>query len=190
MTARMRGSTLISTLAVVREMNPGPRPEEWIRSCPNETQQLLTRTIIAIEWVPADLIAPFLQVLLQRFCMRDELRFRKLMRAVFKRDFLLTHRTLVNTMTTSLLLPKLPMIWSSVFDGSTARAQLLSTDDNVYRGLIEIRDFVCQSTIFGLLFDALIEQLVVHAGARNYLVTRTRESHRDGVYNCDYMITF
>lgn len=190
MSARLKGGTLLSTMAVVRELNPGPRPDDWIRSCPQETQQLLTRTLLAIEWVSVDLIAPFLQVLLTQFCQRDEQRFRKLMRAVFKRDFNNTYRMILNTMTGALLIPRLPAIWANGFDGGVLKAQVSSSAENVHRGQVEIRDFVCQSAIYGLVFDAFLEQLVVQVGARNHLVTRTRESHRDGVYSCDYMLTF
>jgi len=190
MSARLKGGTLLTTMAVVRELNPGPRAEDWVRACPPETQLLLRRTLLAIEWISADLFAPFLQVLLVQACQRDENRFRKLMRVVFGRENNSTYRLTQNTLTAALLIPRLPGIWSSRFDGGTLKAQLSSADEHVRRGVVEIRDFQCESSIYGLVFDAFLEQMVIQVGARNYMVTRTRESHLGGIYNCDYLLTF
>ncbi len=81
MPTRIKGASLINTIGILREVLGGSRFQEIVTRCPVQTQNLIRRTLIALEWVPLEQWAPFLQAIYEHICHKDEPQFRRLMRA-------------------------------------------------------------------------------------------------------------
>ena len=187
MPARIKGATILSTISLVREACPPQKYQELVANCPPETQQLLRRTLVALEWLPADVWAPFLVILLNQICRRDEGKLRRLMRGVFQRDFTTTYRASLAGMTADGLLTKLPTLWPLLFDGGSLRAQALGTSGTV---LVELREFPTVSTIYAVVCEAYVEQLFTMVTAGRVEVRRLREQLSNGLLSCDYTLTY
>lgn len=187
MAARIKGATLLSTMALVREACPPQQYQELIASCPVDTQQLLRRTLVALEWLSVDTWSPFLVALHQQICRRDDGKMRKLMRAVFKRDFSTTYRASLTGLTIDTLVPKLPTLWPLLFDGGSLRGQAVGSSGTV---LVELRDFATSSTIYSIVCEAYVEQLFSMVTPGRVEVRRLREQHSDGQLSCDCTLTY
>jgi len=187
MPARIKGATILSTISLVREACPPQKYQELVANCPPDTQQLLRRTLVALEWLPADVWAPFLVILLNQICRRDEGKLRRLMRGVFQRDFTTTYRASLAGMTADGLLTKLPTLWPLLFDGGSLRAQALGTSGTV---LVELREFPTVSTIYAVVCEAYVEQLFTMVTAGRVEVRRLREQLSNGLLSCDYTLTY
>lgn len=190
MTTRVKGATLINTMAIVRELLPPQRFHQLIDQCPVETQHILKRTLVAVEWIPVDNWSPFMEAIFEHVARRDEDQYRRLMRAVCKRDFTTVYRTYLNGVTARALIAKLPQLWSSYFEGGVLTTRETASHDGVTQAQAEVREFESKSMIFAPMIHAFIEQLLIMTGAQKLLVTRVRDGRRDGLMSCDYLITF
>lgn len=187
MAARIKGATLLSTMALVREACPPHKYQELVAACPTDTQQLLRRTLVALEWLSVDIWSPFLLALHQQVCRRDDGKLRKLLRAVFKRDFSTTYRASLTGLTPETLIPKLPTLWPLLFDGGALRGQAVGSSGTV---LIELREFACSSNIYSIVSDAYVEQLFSMVTPARVELRRLREQHSDGMLSCDATLTY
>lgn len=190
MLTRVRGATLINTMALVRELVTSQRYQQLIDQCPSETQHILRRTLVAVEWIPVDNWSPFMEAIFEHVVRRDEDQYRRLMRAVCKRDFTNVYRTTLNGVTARALISMLPQLWNTFFDSGVLTTREIASHDGVTQAQAEIRDFETKSMIFAPMIHAFIEQLLIMTGAQKLLVTRVRDSRRDGFMSCDYLITF
>jgi hypothetical protein len=187
MAARIKGAALLSTMALVREACPHQKYLEMVASCPPDTQQLMRRTLVALEWIPVDTWSPFLVALHRELCRGEDGKMRKLMRAIFKRDFSTTYRASLNGLTVETLLNKLPSLWPLLFDGGSLRGQAVGSSGTV---LIELRDFATSSTIYSIVCEAYVEQLFAMVTPGRVEVRRLREQHSDGQLSCDCTLTY
>lgn len=187
MAARIKGATLLSTMALVREACPPQKYQELVASCPVATQKLLRGTLVALEWLSVDVWGPFLVALHQQLCRRDDAKMRKLMRAVFKRDFSTTYRALLAGLTPETLLPKLPTLWPLLLDGGTLRGQAVGNSGTV---LIELREFATSTKIYTIVCEAFVEQLFSMVTPGRVELLRLREQHSDGQLSCDCTLTY
>src|SRR5262249_4274505 len=153
-----------------------------ITSCPIETQQLLRRTLVAVEWIPLDDWAPFLTQLYERTCRRDEKAYRKFFRAVCKRDFSTVYRVYLSQPEPEIVLNKLSNIWSPYFDsGSLTLAPRSSKEAEIDEEspptviALEMRDLETSHQLYAITLQAYLEQLMVMAGATRCTVQRARE---------------
>lgn len=190
MPTRVKGATLINTMALVRELVPPQRYQQLIDQCPSDTQHILKRTLVAVEWIPVDNWSPFMEAVFEHVARRDEDQYRRLMRAVCKRDFTTVYRTYLNGVSARALITKLPQLWSAYFDGGVMTTRETASHDGVTQAQAEVRDFESRSMIFAPVIHAFIEQLLSMTGAQKLLVTRVRDGRRDGLMSCDYLMTF
>lgn len=187
---RVKGAMLISTLALMRELVSPPQYQALLAACPPETQHLLQRTLVAFEWIPADVWSPFLDAIHDQIAKRDETRFGKIMRAVCKRDYTTTYRSHIHCVNPRALVAKAPQLWNLHFEGGSFTTREMASHDGVTQAQAEVRDFETKSMIYAPVIQALIEQLLSMTGAQKLLVTRVRDGRRDGMMNCDYLMTF
>lgn len=187
---RVKGAMLISTLALLRELISPSQYQALLAACPTETQNLLRRTLVAFEWIPADIWSPFLDALFEQVAQRDEARFGKIMRAVCKRDYTTTYRSHISGLNPRALVAKAPQLWSLHFEGGSFTTREVASHDGVTQAQAEVRDFETRSLIYAPLIQALLEQLLNLTGAQKLLVTRVRDGRRDGIMVCDYLMTF
>jgi hypothetical protein len=190
MQIRVKGATLINTMAVVRELVSPQRYQFLINQCPVETQHLLKRTLVAVELIPVDSWSPFMDAIFEHIAGRDENQYRRIMRVVCKRDFDGVYRSHINGVSARALIAKGPQIWNVYFDSGTLTTREIASHDGVTQAQAEVRDFETRSMIFAPTIHAYIEQLLIMTGAQKLLVTRVRDSRRDGVMSCDYLMTF
>lgn len=189
MAACIKGATIINTISIVREILGSDGTQSLIASCPRETQQLLRRTLMAVEWIDVDVWSPLLMGLLERVTGRDEVKYRRLVRAVCKRDFSGMYRIYLQNVDPPALLDKVQSIWSAYFDSGTLSAAALEPKNGTQQTVIELRNLVSSSPIYLATVHAYIEQLLTMAGAQKSVVQRRRESHLDGRLSCDYLVT-
>lgn len=187
MAARIKGATVLSTMALVREACPPQKYQELVAACPPDTQQLLRRTLVALEWLSVDVWSPFLVVLQQQICRRDDAKLRKLLRAVFKRDFSTTYRASLTGLTPETLIPKLPTLWQLLFDSGSLRGQAVGSSGTI---LIELRDFASSSSIYSVVCEAYVEQLFSMVTPARVELRRLREQHSEGILSCDSTLTY
>lgn len=189
MGSSIKGATIINTLSVLRELVGSEGAQAIVASCPRETQQLLRRTLMAVEWINVDVWSPFLAAILERVTGRDELKYRRLIRAVCKRDFSGLYRVYLQNADPISLLAKVQSIWSAYFDSGTLSASALEPKSGVQQSLLELRGLESTSPIYLATVQAYIEQLLIMVGAPKSSVQRRRESHLDGRLACDYLVT-
>jgi hypothetical protein len=187
---RVKGAMLISTLALMRELISPQQYQALLAACPTETQHLLQRTLVAFEWIPADVWSPFLDAIFDQVAKRDETRFSKIMRAVCKRDYTTTYRSHINGLNPRTLVGKAPQLWGLHFEGGSFVTREVASHDGVTQAQAEVRDFETRSLIYAPVIQAFLEQLLSMTGAQKLLVTRVRDSRREGVMVCDYLMTF
>lgn len=119
MSSRIKGVSLINTLAILREVLGGNRFQTLVSTCPQETQQLIRRTLIAGEWISVDVWAPFIQAVYEHVFRKEEAPFRRLLRAVCKRDFSTVYRQYVTQTSPQEVLDKVSSIFGAYFDGGS-----------------------------------------------------------------------
>lgn len=190
MPVRVKGATLINTMAVMRELLPAQRYQALISGCPVETQHLLRRTLVAVEWIPADVWSPFLDQVFEQVTQRDEVKFRRILRTVCARDFTTVNRRLIEGTNARGIIAKAPQLYGTYFDAGTFTTRELASHDGVTQAQGELRDFDARSMIHVIALHAFLEQLLTLAGAQRLLVTRVRDGRRDGLVTCDYLMTF
>lgn len=190
MPAKIKGATLINALAIVREIASPARLQALIDACPTETQQLMRRTLMAIEWISVDSWSPFLQILFDQLAARNEDHFRRLLRSICKRDFSSVYRIYIQGATPATILNKAPNIWSAYFDSGSLTTTELHVREGASRALLQMRDLETSSSIYAMTVHAYIEQLLIMTGAQTSTVQRLRETHRDTRLSCDFAISF
>ncbi len=189
MASSIKGATIINTVSVVRELMGSEGAQAIVAACPRETQQLLRRTLMAVEWIGVDVWSPFLNAVLERVAGRDELKYRRIMRAVCKRDFSGLYRVYLQNADPITLLAKVQSIWSAYFDSGTLSATALEPKNGLQQSLLELRGLESTAPIYLVTLHAYMEQLLVMVGAVKSSVQRRRESHLDGHLSCDYLVT-
>jgi hypothetical protein len=190
MPSRIKGGTILSTIGVIREVMDAARFQKLIDTCPVETQQLLRRTLMALEWVNVETWSPVLTTILERIAGGDEAKFRRFMRAVCKRDFSGMYRVYLQNATPASVLAKTATIWSAYFDSGTLTAGPLEPKNGSQQSLLELRNLESSSLIYLSAVHAYIEQILHMVDAKNPTVQRLREIRRDGRLSCDYIVSF
>ncbi len=185
----IKGATIINTVSILRELVGSDGAQAIVASCPRETQQLLRRTLMAVEWIDVDVWSPFLSAILERVAGRDELKYRRIMRAVCKRDFSGLYRVYLQNADPYILLDKVQSIWSAYFDSGTLSASALLPKNGQQQSLLELRGLESTAPIYLMTLHAYMEQLLIMVGAVKSSVQRRRESHLDGRLSCDFLVT-
>lgn len=186
MTAHIRGASLIHTLGILREVLGASRFQTIVESCPARTQQLIRRTVVALEWIPLELWSPFLQAIFEHTCHKDELQFRRLLRAVYKRDFTTLYRAHLQTTTPQAILQKAAELWASYFD--TGTLTLAPSETIGQSPIVQLRGMETSFPLYFVTMQAYLEQLMIMAGAPRCTIARAREQLTDGRLSCDYIV--
>lgn len=172
----------------MREVLGGTRFQEIVARCPIQTQNLIRRTLIALEWVPLEQWAPFLQAIFEHICNKDEPQFRRLMRAVCKRDFSTLYRSYVAQASPQSVLDKLDSIWTSYFDsGSLSLSPDLPEPDSKL-SKVQLRDLETSFPVYTIMVHAYLEQLMFMTGAKSCTIQRGNERQISGKFACDYTV--
>ncbi len=190
MPSRLKGATILNTLSILRENMDRQRFQSLVDACPPATQQFLQRTLMAVEWVSVDIWGPMLAVIFERLTNRDELKFRRFMRNVCKRDFAGPYRVYVLNADTTALLHKLQAIWSAYFDSGSLFATPKETVKDRQSYLLELRGLEAESVLYLFAVHAYIEQLLILVDAKNPVVTRQRDLQLVNRLSCDFTVTF
>lgn len=191
MATRVKGAAILDGVSVVREVCGAARFEKLALACPQDTQKLLQRTMMAIEWVSLDLWTPFLEVLHAQLALHDEPRFRRLLRAFCQRDFQTIYRPYIQSATAVSLCPKIPQIWSAYFDSGSLSPGALSVQNSVYAVSVQLRDLVSESPLVTIMVHSYIEQVLTMVGAKECVVARGKETRQQQTrYSCEYLIRF
>jgi hypothetical protein len=199
MSSRIKGVSLINTIAILGEVLGSNRFQTLVSTCPQETQQLIRRTLVAGEWISVDLWAPFVQAVFEHAFRKDEAQFRRLLRAVCKRDFSTVYRQFVTQTSPEEVLDNAANIWSAYFDSGTLSRVAspeeppadASSDDAATprtRIKLQLRDLDTHFPIYSIAMHAYLEQVLSMAGARQVSITRTLVKIREGKLSCDYLI--
>lgn len=190
MPTQVKGATINNSIAVFREFVGAPQFLDLADRCPPETQQLLRRTLVAVEWVPLEAWTPVLQIMLDHVCRKDEGLFRRLIRLVCKRDFSSTYRVYVNSTTPRTLLDKASNIWAIYFDTGSLRSSAVEIAAGQSQAVVALRELETNSSVFTIVVHAYLEQLIVMAGAERCVVQRSKEQLIFGRLSCDYLVQF
>ena len=188
MPAQIKGASLINTIGILREVLGVARFQEIVALCPPVTQNLIRRTLIAVEWVTLDHWAPFVQTIFEYICRKDEHQFRRLMRAVCKRDFSTLYRSYIAQSSPQGVLEKSSTIWSSYFDSGSLTLALVEPGQGAQQPTLEMRDLETSFPIYAMTMHAYLEQLMIMTGAQRCTIRRAREKLDGGKLSCDYII--
>lgn len=188
MAARIKGASLINTIGILREVLGVARFQEIVALCPPPTQNLIRRTLIAVEWVALDQWAPFVQTIYEYICRKDEHQFRRLMRAVCKRDFSTLYRSYIAQTSPLGVLEKSATIWSSYFDSGSLTMAPEARDSELQPPTLLMRDLETEFPVYAITMHAYLEQLMIMTGAQRCTIRRARERLESGKLSCDYII--
>ena len=188
MPTRIKGASLINTIGILREVLGGTRFQEIVARCPVQTQNLIRRTLIALEWVPLEQWAPFLQAIYEHVCHKDEPQFRRLMRAVCKRDFSTLYRSYISQASPQSVLGRMDGIWSSYFDSGSLLLAPDQPDVGSQRYTLQLRDLETQFSVYAMMMHAYLEQLMFMTGAKSCTIQRGHKTLENGKLSCDYTV--
>lgn len=188
MPTRIKGASLINTIGILREVLGGSRFQEIVTRCPVQTQNLIRRTLIALEWVPLEQWAPFLQAIYEHICHKDEPQFRRLMRAVCKRDFSTLYRSYISQASPQSVLDKLDTIWASYFDSGSLSLAPELPEPGAQKHTLQMRDLETGFSVYAMMMHAYLEQLMFMTGAKNCTIQRAQERLANGKLSCNYII--
>ncbi len=188
MSTRIKGASLINTIVILREALGANRFQAAVATCPPSTQQLVKRTLVAVEWIPLEDWAPFIEAIFDQICRKDEHQFRRLMRAVCKRDFSTVYRVYLNQATPQEILEKTSSIWAAYFDGGSLSLDTSGSVGGRPQMALKMRDLETTSRLYAIIMHAYLEQLLIMAGAQNSKVQRGKEQLQNGKLSCDYLI--
>ncbi len=188
--SRVKGVPLINSIGVLRDMLGPARLQAMTKLFPAESQQLFSRSLVALEWVPLDHWAPVLQVVFEQLFRKDELQFRRLIRAICKRDFSGVYRVYVKNTSPHEVLSKAASIWTAYFDTGSLTCEPAEVSSGLQQATLKMRDLHTEFPIFALVMLAYIEQILDMAGAENCTVQRGKELLMLGRLSCDYQISF
>lgn len=190
MPSQIKGSALINTVGIFREVIGASLFQALLDACPAETRQLLRRTLIALEWVSLDAWTPLMQAVLTGPCRGEEQQFRRLLRAVCKRDFTTVYRVYLNGASPETVLEKMPTIWSGYFDTGSLDVGTSQVEGNLQKVTLKMRDLETQFPLHTLTMHAYLEQILLMAGAKNLVIQRANEVSQRGKLSCDYSVQF
>lgn len=188
MAARIKGASLINTIGILREVLGVARFQEIVALCPPPTQNLIRRTLIAVEWVALDQWAPFVQTIFEYICRKDEHQFRRLMRAVCKRDFSTLYRSYIAQTSPQGVLEKSSTIWSSYFDSGSLVLAPAEPDQDPLQPTLQMRDLETSYPVYAMTMHAYLEQLMIMTGAQRCTIRRAHERLENNKLSCDYII--
>lgn len=188
MAARIKGASLINTIGILREVLGVARFQEIVALCPPPTQNLIRRTLIAVEWVALDQWAPFVQTIFEYICRKDEHQFRRLMRAVCKRDFSTLYRSYIAQTSPQGVLEKSSTIWSSYFDSGSLVLAPNEPGHDPLQPTLQMRDLETSYPVYAMTMHAYLEQLMIMTGAQRCTIRRARERLENNKLSCDYII--
>jgi len=191
MATQIKGAVILNCIAFLRETASSVRYEKLVSQCPVETRQLLSRSFMAVEWLNVDLWTPFLQVLHDDVARRDEVKFRRLIRAVCQRDFQSVYRPYVQKSNPLALCGKLQTIWSAFIDGGTLSNAVVSHKGNTTSVVVHLRDLETNSAIMPLVIQAYLEQLLSMVGAKDCVVSTSNVARSaSGCLSCEFEMSF
>ncbi len=190
MSSRIKGASIINTIAIMREVLGVNRFQAIVNSLPAETQQLIRRTLVAVEWVPLEVWSPFIQAVFEIACHRDEQQFRRVLRAVCKRDFSTVYRVHLNLASPHAVLNQSPSIWSAYFDTGSLTLESTEAQGDQEKVKLQMRDLETGFPLHALMMQAYLEQLMIMSGAQRCTVQREKENFRSGRLSCDYVVNF
>ncbi len=188
MAARIKGASLINTIGILREVLGVARFQEIVALCPPPTQNLIRRTLIAVEWVALDQWAPFVQTIFEYICRKDEHQFRRLMRAVCKRDFSTLYRSYIAQTSPQGVLEKSSTIWSSYFDSGSLVLAPVEPGQDPLQPILQMRDLETSYPVYAMTMHAYLEQLMIMTGAQRCTIRRAHEQLENNKLSCDYII--
>lgn len=188
MPSRIKGASLINTIGILREVLGVARFQEIVARCPPQTQNLIRRTLIALEWVSLEQWAPFLQAIYEHICHKDEQQFRRLLRAVCKRDFSTLYRSYVAHASPQSVLGKLESIWSSYFDSGSLALAPEPPEPGSQRWVVQMRGLETEFSVYSIMMHAYLEQLMVMTGAKTCTIQRAHEQQDSGKISCDFIV--
>jgi hypothetical protein len=189
MAARIKGASIINTLSILREVLGSSRFQKIVDGCPAKTQQLIRRTLVAVEWIPMEVWSPFIQAIYEQICQKDELQFRRLVRAVCKRDFSTIYRAHLQGASQQTILKKSADIWSSYFDTGSLTMEPGDAASPDAALTVRLRDLETSYPLYAVTMQAYLEQLLLMTGAARSTVRRVHEQLSDGKLSCDYVVT-
>lgn len=191
MPTSIKGAPLLNCMAVVREVAGVKRYDELLSGCPIETQHLLRRTLMAIEWVSLDAWSPFLQAIFERLANRDENQFKRLLRVICQRDFQTIYRPYVLNAKPTTVLGKMQSIWSAYFDSGSLSAGPLTVSGSQHELTIQMRDLETSSSVMFMVVHAYLEQVLAMVGAKDFQVVRNKEARSGmGRLSCEFHVRF
>ena len=188
--SRIKGVPLINSIGVLRDMLGPARLQAMTKLIPAASQPLFSRSLVALEWVPLDQWAPVLQVVFEQLFRKDELQFRRLMRAVCKRDFSGIYRVYVKNTTPHEVLNKAASIWTAYFDTGSLTTEPAEVPNGLLQVTLKMRELQTEFPILATVMLAYIEQILDMAGAEKFTIQRGKELLMLGKLSCDYQINF
>lgn len=188
--SRIKGASLINAIGVLRDFLDPARLQALAAQCPVESQQLLLRTLVALDWVPLAAWTPILQVVYEQIFRKDEQQFRRLLRAVCKRDFTGVYRVYVKLNSPHEILNKVQSIWPAYFDTGSLTTEPREVPSGQHQVIVKMTDLETSAPLVATMMHAYLEQLMAMGGAANCIVSRGKERLFGGKLSCDYQIEF
>jgi hypothetical protein len=188
MPPRIKGASLINTIGILREVLGPVRFATLLAACPPETQQLIRRTLVAVEWVSLEVWSPFVQAIYEHLCRRDEHAFRRLMAAVCKRDFTTVYRSLIHLIPPLEILAKSSSLWAAYMDGGSLTVVSSDSENGRRRLTLQLQDLESSYPLHTTILHAYLEQILHMSGAKDCSVRRLQEEQRAGKLYCSYCI--
>jgi hypothetical protein len=188
MATSIKGATVVNTLGLLRELVGTERVHQLILECPPETRDILRHSIMAVEWVSADKWAAFLEGVRDQVTRGDELKFRKVLRAICKRDFSLQYRAYVQGATAAELIAKMPVVWRAYFNSGSLTTGPVERVNGANQTMVQLSDFACKSSVFSNFLHACLEQLLQMVGTEASTVESTAPVLRGVLWSSDHKV--
>ncbi len=186
----MKAGSMVHTIELARAELDAATYARIVASVPEATRELVSRPLLAIEWIPAETWLPFQRALSSMGFDGDERRHRKFMHAVCEKDFNVFHRMILKLASPLFVVERATGLFSTYSDTGKLVVGEVVRDGKAASIRVTLDDFETVDGMMGVLIHAFIEKILMMTGARDVDVKRTRNDATNGRLRTELDVRF
>ena len=181
---------MVHTIDLARVEHNAATYQRILTSLPEPTRELVSRPLLAIEWIPAETWLPFQRALLSIGFDGDEPRYRKFAHTICEKDFNVFHRMVLKLASPLFVVERATGLFSTYSDTGKLVVGEVVRDGKAASIRVSLDDFETVDGMMGVLIHAFIEKILMMTGAREVDVKRTRNDVTNGRLRTELDVRF
>lgn len=186
----MKAGSMVHTIELARAQLDAATFARILASVPEATRELVSRPLLAIEWIAAETWLPFQRALLAIGFEGDERRYRKFAHTICEKDFNVFHRMVLKLASPLFVVERATGLFSTYSDTGKLIVGEVVRDGKAASIRVTLDDFETADGMMGVLIHAFIEKILMMTGAREVDVKRTRNDVTTGRLRTELDVRF